>query len=164
MHLEPMFDRGQPEFGRNRIPVPFHERCADFKNSIAVQTNDLGLLGFIFAVGDVEFQVLADVNFPEKSTLRHDGERAVNGGAGDGFIDRSSAVEQILGRIVGVFAESGVENRHALSRDSQTAVGKEGLELLPTGFDAHESNVGLRPNPVNLEDRPLGYRMGRPWV
>ena len=95
MHLKAMFDRGQPKLGRNRFPIPFHKRRADFKNPIAVQTDNLGLLGFVVMVGHVEFQVLADVNLPEETTLRHDGESAVNGGAGDGFIDRSSAVEQI---------------------------------------------------------------------
>ena len=160
VYLEAVGDRSQSEIGRNRVSVPFHKRRTDFENSVAVQTDDLGLLGLVVVIGHVKFQVPANVDFPQEAALRHDGKGAVDGCSGDGFIDRSSAVEQILGGIVGVFAESGVKDRHPLSRDTQTAVGKEGLELLPTGFDAHESNVGLRPNPVNLEDRRSGCRVG----
>lgn len=160
VYLETVCDRGQTKIGRNRISVPFHKRRTYFENSVAVQTNHLGLLGLVVVIGDIKFQIFADVDFPQEAALGHDGKRAINGCSGDGFIDRSSAVEQILGGIVGVFAESGVKDRHPLSRDTQTAVGKEGLELLPTGFDAHESNVGLRPNPVNLEDGRSGCRIG----
>ena len=87
VHLESMGDRGQSEIGRNRVPIPFHERCTDFENPVAIQTDDLSLLGLVVPVGDVKLQVLADVDFPPESALGHDGERAIDRGPGDGFVD-----------------------------------------------------------------------------
>ncbi len=116
VHLEPMGDRGQSKIGRNRVPVPFHERRTDFENSVTIQTDDLGLLGLVVPVGDVKLQVLAYVNFSQETALGHDGEGAIDRGPGDGFVDRSRAVEQVLGGIVGIFAEGGLKDSHPLSR------------------------------------------------
>ena len=73
VHLQPVCNWGQPEFGRNCVSIPFHEWCTDFKNPIAVETDDLGLLGFIVPNCDVKFKVFADVYLSEETAFRHDG-------------------------------------------------------------------------------------------
>jgi len=63
--LEALRDGGEAEFRRNGVTIPRHEGGADLENFIAINADDLGDLGGAVGVGQVVFEIFADIDLAE---------------------------------------------------------------------------------------------------
>lgn len=94
--LESLGDRGKTKFGGDCAAVPFHKGGADLENFITINTDYLGYLCGIATGGAVKLFALANVNLTQEGTLGHDGQGAINSGAGDGVVDCAGMDKQLL--------------------------------------------------------------------
>lgn len=143
--LQTLGDRREAEFGGNRCAIPFHERSADFKNLVAVRTDDLGDLRVGGAgVGPVIFFARADVDLSEQRTFRHDWQRAINRGARNRIVDHAGKIQELFGREMLGLSERGVEDGETLIGDAKAFFGEKVSEFFARGGDAHNRDFAKR--------------------
>ena len=151
--LQTLGHRRQAEPGRDRGAVPFHEGGVDLEDLVAIEADDLGLLGAVVADRRVILDVLADIDFAEKRPPCHDRQGAVDRGAGHRFVERAGVGQEFFGGEMIVPGEGGVENGQALARHAQTFVGEKGLEFFAGRLGAHSGNFPSRAGRVNRKQK-----------
>ena len=96
----------------------------ELDDAVAVDADEVIVLGFVEEIGVVVGLFAAEVDVAEEAALDHEGEGAVNGGAGDGAVDAADAVEEFFGVEVLVRGEDGVDDDFALASAAQAFAGK----------------------------------------
>jgi hypothetical protein len=132
--LEALTDRFESNLGGDGLAIPFKEWRVDLKDLVAVIADDLRLQGGIIGCGEVELDVLADVDFPEDAAGDQNRERAIDRGAGYGNVDGARMFEQLLRGEVFLPGEGGLENSEALVGDAKTVLGEAVTEFFAGGF------------------------------
>src|SRR5690606_33458771 len=139
--LQALGDWGEAELGGNGGAIPFHERGADLEDLVAVHADDLGDLRVVALVGQVVFEIFADIDLPEQGALDHDGQGAIDGGAGDGVVDGAGVVEGFLGGEVLLLRKGRLEYGQALVGHPQAFGAEVGLEFGAGGVVAPKGYI-----------------------
>ncbi len=164
MDLQALADRFQADFLGHRARIPFHEWRLDFKYFFTIQTNDLGLFGFLAPVGQVELVVPPDIDFLYQAAFRQNGEGSVNRGARYRAVEPPRKIEQVLRRKVFLLIENRVKDGDSLVGHPQTFLSEEffeGLSGLSTvfGFDGVQGSFPpLIFNETNLRIAQLSIQ------
>lgn len=102
----------------------------ELDDAVAVDADEVVVLGFVEEIGVVVGLFAAEVDVAEETALDHEGEGAVDGGAGDGAVDAADAVEEFFGVEVFVRGEDGVDDDFALAGAAQAFAGEVVIESL----------------------------------
>lgn len=99
----------------------------------AVVADDMTVVGMLGVVGVVELIILAEIHFADEAAFSQQGQGAIDGGAGDGFVFLTRPFEQLFRGEMLFRAEHRVHNGLALRSDAQVFVGEEVQKLLFRG-------------------------------
>ena len=142
-HLEALGNRRQSQLRGHGAAVPFHKRCADFENFIAIHTNHLSHLTIIIGIGVIIFQVLANIHLPEEGAFRHDREGPVDSRSRNRIVNRPSVIEQLFGSKMLFLSKCCLENGESLIRHAQAFGRKVGFEFFTRSVVTHTLNFEL---------------------
>ena len=112
------------------LGVPIHEGCVDFKDVVAVNTDNLCLEVVLTAIGCIVLEVLADIDFADDITFLEYREGSVDGCTGDRVIDAACEGKKFFCGVVGFMAMYGLQDGPAWAGQAQAFLRQEVLEAL----------------------------------
>lgn len=122
LDLQALGDRFQSKPFGNTAGIPLQEGGVDFVDPVVLNVEHLSLFHRLATVGEVEFVVLADVDFPDQGALGEDWKGAVNRGAGDRAVNFAGRIKQLFsGEMVWV-PVGGPEDGKALLGHAEAAI------------------------------------------
>ena len=71
-YLQALGNGFKTEFQGDGAPIPFHERGTNFRNSVTINTYDLGYFRRATASRKIEFLARSNINLPQKEARRHE--------------------------------------------------------------------------------------------
>lgn len=135
--LQSLGNRGEPQFRGYCAAIPFHEGGTDFENLVTIHTDDLSDLSGVVRNGQIIFLSRADIHFAEQGAFGHDGQSAVNRGAGDGIIDLAGVIKELLGREMILLGKGGIIDGEPLIGHAQPFLGQVLAKLFTGSVVAH---------------------------
>lgn len=136
-YLEALADRGESQFSGYAIAVPLEKGGADLEDFLAIVADDLCLVRILLGIRHVIHSRRADIDFAYEITLHKDGERPVDGGAGDGAVNFASLVQQLLSSKMRTLLKYSLEDRHALAGHAKVVLYEEAFEFFSAVVDRH---------------------------
>jgi len=97
-------------------------------DTIAIQANEMVVLGFIEKVRVVKGLVSAEIDLAEQIAIHEQLKGAINGGAGDGAVQFAGLFQQFVGVEVIVRSESGLDDDFTLLRAAQASASEVGFQ------------------------------------